>query len=30
MKAVEKYLYKNDGKASNRLLDEIENKLSLV
>ena len=30
MKAIEKYLYKNDGKASNRLLDEIENKLSLV
>ncbi len=28
--AIETYLYKNDGKASSRLLDEIENKLSQV
>jgi hypothetical protein len=30
MEAIETYLYKNDGKASSRLLDEIENKLSKV
>ena len=30
MEAIETYLYKNDGKASSRLLDEIESKLSLA
>jgi len=30
MQAIETYLYKNDGKASSRLVDEIENKLSQV
>jgi len=27
IEAIEKYLYKNDGKASIRLIDEIESKL---
>ena len=25
--AIEKYLYKNDGKASSRLIDEIESRI---
>ena len=28
--AIETYLYKNDGKASSRLIDEIENKLPIA
>ena len=28
--AIETYLYKNDGKASSRLIDEIENKLPVA